>query len=57
VRTAASGATCLPSSQEKNARTATAYAARVFGLRMLAVKKSRKRSDALSPASAISLGT
>jgi hypothetical protein len=29
----------------------------VFGLRMLAVKKSRSRSDALLPASAISRGT
>ena len=41
----------------EEARIATAYAARVLALRMLAVKKSTKRSVAASPRSAITRGT
>jgi hypothetical protein len=41
----------------KKPPTATPYAARVFGLRMWAVKKSMKRSEARSPALAIIAGT
>src|ERR1700722_424433 len=45
------------SHQRRKAPAARAYAARVFGLRMLTVKNSRKRSEARSPAPAINAGT
>jgi hypothetical protein len=45
------------SHQAKNCWHARAYARRVFALRILAVKNSRSRHAAASPASAISAGT
>src|ERR1700687_2766208 len=46
----------LPSHQRRNAAAARPYAARVFGLRMLTVKKSRKRFLAPFPAPAMIAG-
>src|SRR5476651_780841 len=43
--------------QARNARTACAYARRVFGLRMLEAKNSRKRMPARLPAATTNVGT